>query len=654
MKMTAEAPRFNFTTTSIQSIYDEEERTFLASVDAIEKIGKEQVTQGNTLSALEGAAARLSNSVNTPLFLKYVSTDAAIRDVADKCETRMQQLMVDLFARKPLYQRLKWLEETMAVKDPVDAKLLTEYLVLFERNGLGLSDEQRKTFLEKKKRLVTLESEFSKRLVEWEDHIEVTEEELKGLSPSYRDSLKKTDDGQRYKVTLSYPHYNAFMENAESDAARERLESKYMQRGGPENVKLITEALILRRELANLLGFESHADFVLSRRMAKSAASVHEFLKRLKGKLLAKGKAELDELHEIKKRARGADAPKVTSYEWRFWENQLRKERYQLDNQAIKEYFPMPTVIDGMFQIYQRLLGVEFVAEKGLVWHPSVELFRIDKKGETVAYFFMDLFPRDGKYGHAAAFTLVSGHQTPEGKYVPPVSAIVANFNPATKERPSLLDHQEVETLFHEFGHIMHQVLTRARYAFFSGTNVKTDFVEAPSQMFENWVWQPEILTKLSGHFSDAKKKLPEEWIKRMIGAKLFLSGLKYLRQVGFATIDLTYHGPQPVDPLEVFRDIASNVMLIPLSSQSTPHAGFGHLMGGYDAGYYGYLWSEVFAQDMYDRFEKEGLWNSQTGREYVQWILEPGGEKEPDVLLSGFLGRHPSDEPFLKSLGIS
>ncbi len=653
MKRDAEAPRFNFTADSIASIYESEEKLFLDAINAVESVASADISFKNTLGALEASAARLSNSVNTPLFLKYVSTDAEIRNAADKCETRLQQLMVDLFARKPLYQALKQLETKGVVTNAVDKKLLSEYLLLFERNGLGLSDEKRAQFLEKKKRLVAVESEFSKRLVEWEDYIEVTQEELKGLPDSYRDGLTKTEGG-RFKVTLSSPHYSPFMESAESDSARERLERKYMCRGGDENAKLIGEALELRRDLAKLLGFDSHADFILSRRMAKSARSAHDFLNRLKGKLIAKGKLELAELIATKQRARGTTATEMHAYEWRYWENQLRKERYQFDSQTIKEYFPLSNVIEGMFQIYQRLLGVEFIAEKGLVWHAAVELFRVVKKGETIAFFFMDLFPREGKYGHAAAFTLVSGFTGGDGKYVPPVSAIVANFNPATKDRPSLLDHQEVETLFHEFGHIMHQVLTRARYAFFSGTNVKTDFVEAPSQMFENWVWQPEILKKLSGHFTDMKKKLPDDLIARLIGAKLFLSGLKYLRQVGFALIDLTYHGPQSVNANEVFCEVAKDVMLIPLSQGSMPHAGFGHLMGGYDAGYYGYLWSEVFAQDMYDRFEKEGLWNSQTGREYVEWILEPGGEKEPDVLLSGFLGRDPSELPFLKSLGIT
>jgi thimet oligopeptidase len=211
-----------------------------------------------------------------------------------------------------------------------------------------------------------------------------------------------------------------------------------------------------------------------------------------------------------------------------------------------------------------------------------------------------------------------------------------------------------VETLFHEFGHIMHQTLTKAKYATFSGTNVKTDYVEAPSQMLENWVWQKEALEKLSGHYKDHSKKLPADLIAKMVRAKNLNAGIKYLRQVAFATIDMTYHTSSKVDSTAVYLKLMQDIMLIPVQEGTEPQASFGHLMGGYDAGYYGYLWSEVYAQDMFTRFEKDGLLSPKVGADYRHWILEPGGQKEPAELIKGFIGREPNEQAFLKKLGLT
>ena len=275
------------------------------------------------------------------------------------------------------------------------------------------------------------------------------------------------------------------------------------------------------------------------------------------------------------------------------------------------------------------------------------------ENNNTVAKFYMDLFPRKGKYGHAAAFTLTSGHETAEGGYLMPMSSIVANFNAPSEGEPSLLTHNQVETLFHEFGHIMHQVLTRAKYATFSGTRVKRDFVEAPSQMLESWCWEKESLQKLSGHYKDTSKKLPDELIQKMVDAKLANVGITYLRQVMFATLDMEYHTHSNVNTTEVYARLAKDIMLVPIPDGTMPQASFGHLMGGYDAGYYGYLWSEVYAADMYTRFEQAGLLDEKAGSDYRKWILEPGGEKPPLDLISGFLGRQPNQDAFLKSLGL-
>ncbi|HVE14221.1 MAG TPA: M3 family metallopeptidase, partial [Elusimicrobiota bacterium] len=270
-----------------------------------------------------------------------------------------------------------------------------------------------------------------------------------------------------------------------------------------------------------------------------------------------------------------------------------------------------------------------------------------------LAHFYMDLYPREGKYKHAAAFPLVSGRLLAGGAYQQPAAAIVANFNKPTAEAPSLLTHQEVETFFHEFGHIMHMTLTKAKYARFSGSGTAQDFVEAPSQMLENWVWRPEIVKRLSGHYKSPAKTLPRDVLDRMIEAKNLDSGLKYLRQAFFATYDMALHLGTDADPDALYARLMEEISLIPMTPGTRPAASFGHLMDGYDAGYYGYLWSKVYAQDMFSRFEAEGVMSPKLGALYRKEILEPGGGRDEAVSLRAFLGREPSETPFLKSIGL-
>src|SRR5471032_3223296 len=261
----------------------------------------------------------------------------------------------------------------------------------------------------------------------------------------------------------------------------------------------------------------------------------------------------------------------------------------------------------------------------------------------------MDLFPREGKYSHAAAFNMVSARQMQDGSYQKPVSAIVANFDKPSADRPSLLNHDEVETIFHEFGHIMHQTLTKAAYGRFSGANVARDFVEAPSQMLENFVWDPVVLSSLSGHYKDHAKKLPKELLDKMLAARNADVALINLRQLLFGIVDMAYHGAHPPsDTTELYSRVSKDVSLIPMTSGTHPEASFGHLMGGYDAGYYGYLWSKVYAQDMFSVFKADGVMSPAVGRRYRTEILEKGSSRDEMDSLKAFLGREPSEDAFL------
>ncbi|RYZ98856.1 MAG: peptidase, partial [Proteobacteria bacterium] len=419
---------------------------------------------------------------------------------------------------------------------------------------------------------------------------------------------------------------------------------------------LFERAVAVRGEIAKLLGFANWADYKTASKMAGNAKAVNDFLDGLKGKLSSRNRADLDNLLKFKKEL-DPSAKTLDPWDTAYLSNQLQKRDYNIDQEKIREYFPADLVIDGMFKIYSKMLGVRFEEVKDAkVWAKDVHLYAVyDQKGTSpIAYFHTDFFPRPGKYGHAAAFPLRSGRRLSDGSYLPPVTSIVSNFTAPADGKPSLLTHDEVSTAFHEFGHIMHMTLTKAAYASLSGASVRWDFVEAPSQMLENWVWSPQILDLVSGHYLDHAKKLPKAMFKQMLLARDFNQGMAYTRQLLFAIFDMTVHTQQGSVELlstydRLYREIAG---LEPMAGNRTPGT-VGHFMGGYDAGYYGYLWSEVFAQDMFSKFNQKDLTSNKIGGRYRRAVLEQGGMKEPGELLREFLGREPRNDAFLKRLGI-
>lgn len=615
---------------------------------AIVQMSPQQMTFRNTFYLFELAMSDLTDRVAGPSFLKYVSTDKAVRDAAHDCETMIEQFEVEVYTREDVYKALRAYADKKEALGKDDHLLLEKTLLEFKRNGLELAAADRAKVKKLKQEVVQLESTFGKNLNEWKDHLEVSREELGGLPEDYISRLSTAAAG-RYLVKMDYPEYFPFMENAGSEDARRRLEAKFENRGYPVNTELLEKALAKRYEIARLLGYKTHADYILEDRMAKSPKDVEIFLDRLAKKLRPLGEQEIKTMEEMKK------GP-IMAWDWRYYDNLIKKTRHELDDQKVKEYFPADAVTTEMLKIYQELLGVIFKEEPAMSrWQADVKLYSVTdtETKQLIAYFYMDLFPREGKYKHAAAFDLVHGRLLDEGTYQKPVAAMVANFSKPGAGQPSLLKHSEVETFFHEFGHIMHQVLTTAKYGRFSGTNVSRDFVEAPSQIFENWVWNPQVLKRLSGHYQDPSRKLPDELLQKMVALKNLNSGIRYLRQVFFASVDMRYHTAPKTDTTEVWGDLRKKIALIPPSPGTHAPAGFGHLMGGYDVGYYGYLWSEVYAADMFSRFEKEGIMNPKLGREYRRLILQPGRSLDEAGQLRAFLGREPNEEAFLKSIGL-
>ena len=608
----------------------------------------------NTIMGYERAFDNYGNALGMSGFLSYVSTDKKFRDAANDLQMQISQYMVDVATRRDVYKAIREYTDTNPRLDPVQAKLVKEMLIGFKNSGMDLNDADLEKFKALNKEKAEYIIKFDKNIQEYKDPLAVTQEQLQGLGEDYIQKLSKTDDG-KYLVTLDYPDYVPFMQNADDEQARKELEFKFNRRGGQENVELLEKTLTLRREIARLLGYKNHAELRLEDRMAKNPKTVMAFLKDLQKKLKPLGKKEDKEMIAYKNSKTGKNSRTLYSWESGYWSNKFRKENLELDSEKIKEYFPSQVVIDGMLDLFGGVFGITFEPVDIPVWHPDVKAFKIKDKasGELVAYFYMDLYPREGKYKHAACFGLVEGEEKQDGTYQIPFVAIVANLNKPSGDTPSLLKHSEVETLFHEFGHVLHNALTKAKYSAFSGTSVSWDFVEAPSQMLERWAWNPQVLKKISRHYQTGES-LPDDLIKRMIAAKNFGAGGMYLRQDFFAQYDMTLHTADTTpDTTKLYFELTKKIRGLPLTKGTIPQASFGHIMGGYDAGYYGYLWSEVIAEDFFGEFKKNGIFNPETGLKFRREILEKGGTLDEEKMVENFLGRPADNKPFLKSIGL-
>ena len=625
-----------------------------SALEAVVRMPASNRTFDNTPAALDQIASDLSDSTASDTFLKYVSISSSVRDAGNECETLLGQFSVDMYSREDLYKALKEYASQGEALTGESKRLVDKELLDFKRSGLELTKEKRQEVTVLRKKLVELEATFGKNINEFKDFATFDQSELGGLPEDFVARLEKIDG--RYKVGLDYPDYFPFMENSSNPAARRVMEGKFNDRAARLNLSVLQDVLTLRRKAAKLLGYPTHAHFVLEDRMAKDPKIVASFITRLRKKLQILGADELEVLKSLKFVFEGkASDGRFSAWDWRYYDNQLKKAKYAVDNQKIKEYFPADYVTEQMLAVYQKLLGLKFrQVTDGATWHPDVKLFEITDAagGEPIAYFYLDLFPREGKYKHAAAFSMITGRRLPDGRYQKPVSSMVANFNKSTKDRPSLLTHDEVETFFHEFGHIMHQTLTKARFGRFSGSATARDFVEAPSQMLENWVWDGEVLQALSGHYLDHSKKLPNELLGKMLAAKNVNSGLVNLRQLLFGSVDQLYHGTPPSDTTAAYARLAADISMIPTTPGTHPEASFGHLMG-YDSGYYGYMWSKVYAEDMFSRFKADGVLNPVLGRRYRTEILERGSSRDEMESLKAFLGREPNEDAFLESIGL-
>ncbi len=615
-------------------------------------------TLADTLLPLDEATAVLADASGRTAFLGYVHPDPDVREAGHAAEERIDTWRVNVAFRSDLNQAVRELAATeeAAALTGEHRRLLDFVLRDLRKAGHDLAPEDRETVRQISTRLVELGVRFNQNIAEYDDHLEVTPDDLTGLPPDYVSGLAPGDGDGTLLVTMAYPEVMPFMENASRRDLRQQLSFKFNNRAVEANRVLLEEAVRLRRQVAERFGQPSWAHHQMDDRMAKDPETVQGFYAELLPPLTTKGRNEVTVMEGLLADDTGEAEAQLQVWDWRYYDTQLRRRDYGVDNNEVAAYFPLERVIDGLLDITGEVFGLEYRRVRDApVWHPDVVTYAIHDadSGDELAWFHMDLHPRDGKFSHAAAFDVVTGRRRPDGTYHHPVSAIVANLTKPTPERPSLLQHNEVVTLFHEFGHVLHQTLTRAELARFSGTDTERDFVEAPSQIMEHWTWNASVLARFARHH-ETGDPIPEDLVSRLVAARNLNVGLSTLRQIQFGVLDMELHGPGDDRDLDAIHRRAVAVALLPYHEGTFFPASFGHLLGGYDAGYYGYLWSEVFGDDMFSRFEEEGVTNDAVGRAYRREILEKGGSVDADEMLRNFLGREPNNEAFLRKLGIS
>jgi thimet oligopeptidase len=590
---------------------------------------------GDILAEWNRLSASVQDFVYPVYLLANVAVDEATRDAGRKCVEAFTAFDTELFQSERLHARVRALKP----RDAIDAQYRRDLLEAFEDAGVTLAPGKRARVKAIREELDKLALQFQRNVNEDRTTVVVTEEEAKGLPAGWIAARRRDAEG-RLIVTLDYPTYLPFLENAVDEDARRRVWLAKQNEGGPANLALLDRALLLRHELARLYGYPDYATFSLRRTMAKTPAAVEQFLARVKAAVDAGEARELAELRADKAALLGLPVEQVQLNRWdvAFHQERVRRARYAIDQEALRAHFPTEASVAWVLALAERLYGVAFVARDVPRWADEVRYYDVHERsaaGARIGGIYLDLFPRPGKYNHAAAFTVRSVSTVLKRT---PVSALVANLDRRG------LTHDELETLLHEFGHVLHGVLSKTRYVDHGGTNVKRDFVEAPSQMFEEWARREAPLALLARVCAQCPP-LTREQIERLQQARRFGIGIRYARQWQYATFDMRLHHGEPKPALATWAEIERASRLGHVEGTIFP-AGFGHLMGGYAAGYYGYMWSEVLALDMLAGFDGD-LLDPAAGRRYRDAILARGGERPPDALVRSFLGRPPTSDAF-------
>lgn len=622
-----------------------------ASMNAIAALPPEKRTFDNTVIAFDTAMSDYNDAASPLIMMGYVYPDQQVADEGIAMEEASAVFGNDVYSRRSLYDALK----AAVPRTPAESRLYNLTIRDFEKNGLNLPDDRLAKVRQMNDELSALEVKFSANLNNDNTTLEFSEPDLAGVPAASLATFEKSPLGA-YRVTMKYPDYVAIMTYADRNSTRKAMYLAYNNRQAGENTALLEQAIILRQRIAQELGYKTWADYKTDGRMAGNAANVMAFLDSVKEPLRKKNRAEMAELLGIKK---GLDPSATTLDPWdiAYLQEKLKAERYAYDENEVKEYFPVDSTVQGVFRIYGELFGIRFdEVQNAPVWSPEVRLYRVVNESDnvTVGYLYLDLYPREGKYSHFATFPVINGRMK-DGKYSVPVTAIIGNFPAPANGKPGLLTMYDVETIFHEGGHAMHNLLTTVPYGTLSGFNTEWDFVETPSQTLEEWTWDPDVLTSLSGRYTNTSEKIPADLRDKVIAVRDVDSGYYYSTQLAKTYEDMEFHMTDgPVDTRAVFAREYEEITGISLPDDIHQPATFSHLMGGYDAGYYGYLWSKVYAMEITGEFKRDGMTNQTTGMRLRQEVLSQGNIRDGNALLRNFLGREPTAGAFYDRLGIT
>lgn len=657
----------DFSNITSQNIEEALTATIATSDKLIEEaINADEISFKKILIKLDEAYSAIYRVMNPFELIFSTHPDSIVRETARIKHSELSSYNHSIVMNERLFKKIQEFSETQESQSLQGEKkrFLKELLRKFKQGGLHL-DKEKQEYLKKLKATTDrLGNQYRQNIDASNELFEITNKDTAGLEKDFLDA-RKTEKGT-YEIDMSKPSYTTFMKFCPNDSLRKEIQKIYNNRATPVNLAILDSLLYYRHEMAALLGYNSFADYALADRMAQTPDNVWNFINNLIADLQDKADFDIQQLIDNKPKNSGKTSNSFFEWEKDYYTNILMVNNYNIDEKEVKNYFELNNVLKGLFEVTQKLFGLKYEEiQNPKVWHPEVRMFNCYdiEKNKLIGRFYLDLYPRENKYSHFAMFPITDGKLLENGEYQMPEASLVCNFPKPEGDKPSLMTQYDVSTIFHEFGHLLHTLVANTELAYLAGlNNVRLDFVEAPSQIFENWAFHKESLSIFAKHYKTGEM-LPDELLNKIIDSRSVNSGIDALRQMFFATYDLTIHNKYvPVLPSKIENccDSTSSISLR-LKKSITKfdfpegthfHASFGHFVG-YAAGYYSYMWSKVYAQDMWSVFEKEGPLNSEVGRRYRQLILEPGASEEPILLVKNFLGREPNNKALLKDLGI-
>jgi oligopeptidase A len=633
-------------------------------------------TWENLIAPIEAWDDQLNQAWSPISHLNSVASTPEIRDAHHHCLPKLSDYGMQLGQNEKLYNAYLALKEgpTFAQLSTAQQKVIDLALRDFTLSGIALPADKRKRFADINQELSKLQSKFQDNVTDATDHwhYDVTNEaDLAGIPAQAKASAFAAAEKANvtgWRLTLDFPCYHSVITFADNRNLRQIIHEAYSTRAsdlGPDagkwdNTALMQQILTLRYEMAQLLGFNNYSERSLAKKMANTPEQVLSFLQDIAEKAKPFAKKEMDELRSFAKKEYAVD--ELAPWDIAYYSEKLQQNKYDLSDEMLRPYFPAQCAIAGLFEVVRRLYGLKITEKKGIsTWNSDVQFFEVrDHNDELRGMFYLDLFARNHKRGGAWMDEARVRRRLPDGTIQLPVAYLTCNFGAPTKALPALLTHDEVLTLFHEFGHGLHHLLTKIDVAGVSGINgVLWDAVELPSQFMENWCWQEEALSFISKHYL-TNEPLPGALLQKMQDAKNFQSAMQLLRQCEFSIFDFRLHlefspekGGEQIQ--DILKQVRTQYSVVPVAPYNRFQNSFSHIFGGgYAAGYYSYLWAEVLSSDAFSKFESEGIFNTDTGKAFLQKILEKGGSVDPAILFRDFRGRDPDSSAFLRHRGIS